>query len=27
MAGVAAFVLMWLLLWLDYRADLARTES
>jgi protein SCO1/2 len=27
LAGVAAFVLMWLLLWLDYRADLARTES
>lgn len=27
LAGVAAFVLIWLLLWLDYRADLARTES
>ena len=27
LAGVAAFVFIWLLLWLDYRADLARTES
>ena len=27
LAGVAAFVLIWLLLWVDYRADLARTES
>ena len=27
LAGAAAFVFIWLLLWSDYRADLARTES
>ena len=27
LAGAAAFVFIWLLLWTDYRADLARTES
>ena len=27
LAGVAAFAFMWLLLWSDYRADLARADS